>query len=101
MGYEVILSPRAIEDLRDIVFYISPDRPDAARRLALALVEKTKVLESFPNAGRKVPELGDPQIRELVLHPYRIVYRVDEERKRIGVARFWHGARDAVATDDL
>jgi plasmid stabilization system protein ParE len=52
MEYEVEIAPRAIEDLKDIVFYISPDRPEAAKRLALALVDRTKFsLECRSPAG--------------------------------------------------
>lgn len=101
MAYEVIIAPRAIQDLEDIVLYILPDRPEAAKRLARALVERTKVLAQFPFSGRTVPEFAHPLIRELVLHPYRIVYRVDEERKKVGVARFWHGAQHSLAPDDI
>lgn len=78
MDYQVVLAPRALEDLRDIVLYIAPDRPEAAKRLGLALIEKTKVLGSFPFSGRVVPEFDDRLIREVVLKPYRVVYRVDE-----------------------
>ena len=101
MAYEIVIAPRAIDDLKDIVFYISPDRPEAAKRLAMALVERTQILGSFPQSGRVVPEFDHPQIRELILHPYRIVYQIDEVKKQVGVARFWHGARDAMASDDL
>lgn len=93
MDYKVVLSPRAIDDLRDIVLYVAPDRPEAAKRLGLALIDRTKVLGAFPLSGRVVPEFGDPSIRELVLKPYRIVYRVDAEARVVGVARYWHGAR--------
>jgi len=33
-------------------------------------------LEDFPQSGRIVPEKNDPQIREIILGNYRIVYRV-------------------------
>ena len=101
MVYEVVIAPRAVDDLKDIVFYITPDRPEAAKRLAMALVERTKLLGSFPQSGRKVPEFDRSEIRELVLPPYRIVYQIDEVKKQVGVARFWHGARDGMKADDL
>lgn len=101
MDYEVEIAPRAIEDLKDIVLYVSPDRPEAARRLAQALVEHIKVLSQFPLSGRVVAEFDHPMIRELILRPYRIVYRIDETRKVVGVARFWHGRRKALAPDEL
>jgi addiction module RelE/StbE family toxin len=101
MDYKVVLAPRAIDDLRDIVLYVAPDRPEAAKRLGLALIEKTKVLASFPLSGRVVPEFGDSSVRELILKPYRIVYRVDEKAKVIGVARYWHGARGELGFEEL
>jgi toxin ParE1/3/4 len=81
MDYKVVLAPRAIEDLQEIVLYIIPDSPAAAERLGLALIEKTKVLGSYPYSGRMVPEFGDRSIRELILKPYRIVYRVDDDTR--------------------
>jgi len=101
MAYEVVIAPRAIDDLKDIVFYVTLDRPEAAKRLALALVERTKVLGVFPQSGRVVPEFDRPEIRELILPPYRIVYQVDEVKKQVGVARFWHGARADMKVGDL
>jgi toxin ParE1/3/4 len=101
MDYQVVLSPRAIEDLRDIVLYIAPDRTAAAQRLGLALIEKTKVLAAFPLSGRIVPEFGNQRIRELILSPYRIVYRVNDASKTIEVARYWHGARGGLNFDEI
>lgn len=57
MDYKVVLAPRAIEDLRDIVLYIAPDRTEAAKRLGLALIDKTKVLLNgrSPNQFGRAP----------------------------------------------
>ena len=93
MDYQVILSPRAIQDLQEVVRYISFDNPAAAERLGLQLIEKTRVLVSFPELGRIVPEFGAATIRELILKPYRIVYRVSHERRVVEVSRYWHAAR--------
>ncbi len=101
MDYQVILAPRAIDDLRDIVLYIAPDRPDTAKRLGLALIEKTKILSTFPFSGSVVPEFNQRDIRELILKPYRIVYRINEAQKIVGVARYWHGARNKLQTSDV
>ena len=101
MDYKVIIAPRAISDLRDIVLYVSPDRPEAAKRLGYALIEKTKVLAAFPRSGGIVREFGDKNIRQLVLPPYRIVYRIDDAARVVGVARYWHGAQAELSTTDL
>jgi len=65
------------------------------------LIEKTKALSIFPFSGRVVPEFDDRLIRELILKPYRIVYRVDEHSKVIGVVRYWHGSRNELGFDDI
>ena len=93
MDYQVILSPRAIRDLQEVVRYISFDNPTIAERFGLQLIEKTRVLAAFPELGRAVPEFTDPAIRELIFKSYRIVYRVNHERRVVEVARYWHAAR--------
>ncbi len=42
--------------------------------------------------GRTVPEVEEETIRELLLHNYRIIYRVEADR--ILVLTIIHGARD-------
>jgi len=59
MDYQVILSPAARRDLRDIVRYISADSPEKALSFGQFLVSKTKVLAQFPLMGRAVPEACD------------------------------------------
>ena len=49
--------------------------------------------QSFLEAGRMVPELSDPLIREVICSPYRIVYRMDEQNQTIYIVRVWHSAR--------
>jgi toxin ParE1/3/4 len=93
MDYKVIIAPRAILDLDYLVRYIAQDNPAAASRMGYALIERTKTLAAWPELGRIVPEFSDSLLRELVLKPYRIVYRIEPASHVIGVARFWHGAR--------
>jgi toxin ParE1/3/4 len=57
------------------------------------LISETDRLQEFPNFGRIVPEYRSDDIREILFRPYRIVYRVDHERKLCQIARVWHSAR--------
>lgn len=41
--------------------------------------------------GRIVPELDEPNIRELILRNYRIIYRILE--KEVQIIRLFHGSR--------
>jgi plasmid stabilization system protein ParE len=98
MDFKIILSPRAIQDLREIVRYISFDNPVRAESFGRELIAKTRLLVSFPEMGRVVPEFDELDIREIIHKSYRIVYRVRLEKRTIEVSRFWHGAR---GTPDL
>ena len=93
MGYQVSLSPSARRDLQDIVRYISLDSPERAIAFGQFLVSNTKRPEEFPEMGRVVPEFRKPEIREIIVRSYRVIYRVDHGERRVDVARFWHGAR--------
>jgi addiction module RelE/StbE family toxin len=93
MAFQVIWSEPAIEDLRSITEYIAANNPDAAGRVGSRILEQTRWLVTHPLFGRMVPERRDRRIREVILRPYRIVYRVDELKLKIEILRVWHGAR--------
>jgi plasmid stabilization system protein ParE len=52
-----------------------------------------KSLAQFPQRGRVVPEFSDESIREIIVGAYRIVYRIDYDRRLIEIVRFWHAGR--------
>lgn len=93
MDYTVILSPKAVGDLESIIRYIALNNPESARKVGQNLLNKTKELSQFPSKGQKVPEFNNPDIRQVILKPYRIVYRIEEDKKRISIARFWHSSQ--------
>jgi plasmid stabilization system protein ParE len=74
MDYTVILSPKAVADLEAIVRYIALNNPEAARKVGQNLLNKTKELSQFPLKSQQVPEFNSPDIRQVILKPYRIVY---------------------------
>ena len=41
---------------------------------SLSVLESVSLLERFPNIGRIVPEMNLPNLRELVVKQYRVVY---------------------------
>jgi plasmid stabilization system protein ParE len=81
------------DDLRDIVRFIARGNPERAESFGYQLMARTDKLQHHPEIGRIVPEYRDPMIREIILKPYRIVYRVDHTRKLVEIARVWHAAR--------
>ena len=93
MAFKLIWSPAARDDLHDIVVFIARDNPNRAMSFGYELISETDRLQGFPELGRSVPEYRDDNIREIIFRPYRIVYRIDHERKLCEIARVWHSAR--------
>jgi toxin ParE1/3/4 len=93
MACQIVWSQTAVEDLREIVQYIALDNPDAAANLADRIIARIEAASELPLSNRVVPERGDKSVREIILRPYRIVYRVDEKRSAVHVLRIWHAAR--------
>jgi toxin ParE1/3/4 len=93
MAYKLIWSPAARDDLHDIVVFIARDNRARAMSFGFELMSKTDQLSAWPEVGRVVPEYQNQDIREIILRPYRIVYRVNRERKLCEIARVWHSAR--------
>ena len=93
MAYELIWAPSARLDLKQIASYIADSRPEASARFIKNLFHSVEHLKDFPEAGRTVPEFGDPSIREIIRKPCRIVYRIKQEKDIIEIVRIWHAAR--------
>lgn len=82
-------------DLESIFRYIARDSPFYAVRFVERIVHHTKSLADLPERGRIVPEFERNDLRELVFHSYRIIYRL--EKGRIYVVSVTHGSMDLVS----
>lgn len=54
-------------DLKDIHDYIARDSKYYAQKVAQEIIEKSELLQQFPELGRIVPEISDTNIRELFI----------------------------------
>lgn len=87
----VIWSPEALEDVDDIAGYIARDSVFYAAAVVEKMLVAASGLNRFPQSGRIVPELNQPDIRERFVYSYRLIYRI--EPARILVAAVIHGRR--------
>jgi plasmid stabilization system protein ParE len=83
----VVWSPLAIERAAEAARYIAQDSPAAARRWVDGLFAAAGTLSRLPERGRHVPELRRPDVRELLLGTYRLVYRLEPRRIAILTVR--------------
>ena len=82
----------AVADLEAIrAWYASRQVPEVGERLLREIVAHVEQLADFPESGRIVPEFELVQLREIIHPPFRIVYRLAEERIRI--VRVWRSER--------
>jgi toxin ParE1/3/4 len=96
--FKVIFAPRAERDLQSITFRIARfSSADIAERFGNRLIDRAVTLATLPERGRIVPELGQPDIREIIFKSYRIVYRI--RGTCVEVIRFWHAARGTPEID--
>jgi plasmid stabilization system protein ParE len=65
-----------VRDLEAIRDYIAADSPRYAALVIERIISAVERLTSFPESGRIVPERSDPAIREVIVAPYRVVYRL-------------------------
>jgi len=66
----------ALADLCAIETYIGLRSSRYAKAFVERIVTRTEILAQQPLSGASVPEYHDPAIREVLLWPYRIIYRV-------------------------
>jgi plasmid stabilization system protein ParE len=93
VDFKIVWTLRSRQDLRNIASFIAKNNPPAALKFGDLIFARVVTLEKFPEIGRIVPERGQPHIREIVVKPYRIIYRLRKADKLVEVLRVWHGAR--------
>lgn len=89
---EIVFAESAWDDLDSITDYISQDSVRYAQEFSDRLFNRLSQLTEFPESGRTVPEFKNPNLRELILGKYRIVYRTYNSEKII-VLRIIHGSK--------
>ena len=88
----VTWSNPAKNDLKKIHDYIAKDSKFYAVKVSQEFIEKSEKLKVFPKMGRIVPEIGDPNIRELFVYSYRLIYEISSAK--IEILAIIHGRQD-------
>lgn len=83
MVSQVLWAGPALRELEEALDYIAQDNPEAAEQLGRKLHAAVGRLAEFPDSGRVVPELGDPQLREVVHGPFRVIYESGKGMVRV------------------
>jgi len=79
--FKVVWSESAYRDLANIIQYIAEVSPANAKKILSKIKNTVSDLYHSPQRGRFIPELQDQGVllyRELVIPPWRVMYRVSE-----------------------
>jgi len=96
--FEIEWTEVALADLEELVSFIEREEPAAAPAVLQRLEQAAQRLARNPQRGRVVPELARFEIRlyrELIVRPWRILYRVGQ--RRVFVMAVLDGRRDLEA----
>jgi toxin ParE1/3/4 len=88
----VVWTEQARRMLDHAVSYTAQDSYPAAQRLLIPALEAASSLDVFGERGRIVPELNQPNVRQLLVQRYRLLYEVT--LAEVKILAFVHGARD-------
>jgi addiction module RelE/StbE family toxin len=87
----------ARNDLKQIYDYIAKDSRYYATNVVENVVSKAENLDEFPEIGRVVPEIGDKNVRELIIYSYRLIYELVSND--VQILAIIHGKRDFSSLD--
>ena len=93
MARQVVWTDPAWDDLEAVATYIARDSGNYAAAFVQEVRDAAESLSVMAERGQIVPEFRDASIRELLVRPYRLIYRLHPDEATI--LAFVHGARRA------
>ena len=91
--HSIRFSRQSLADIDEIAEYIARDSPFYADKVVDDLYARVQILLTHPETGRVVPEIGNPAIREIFEHSWRIMYTT-EFSPVVLILRFIHFSQD-------
>jgi len=96
--YDIIVTEKAKNEIDDIYNYISKSlmAEKAAENLVKKIENSILQLEDMPKLGSiiEIYKLRKYTYRKLIINNYVVLYRIDEERNIVYIARVVYGGRN-------
>ena len=84
-------TPQALDDVDAICKFIARDSLRYAQLFAIQVFKSVERIEVFPKSGRIVPEVGQEDVREIIIGNYRLIYRILDDD--VEILTVYHSAR--------
>jgi toxin ParE1/3/4 len=91
MARKVVWTEPAWEDLEAAANYIARDSKNYAATFVQGVKDAAASLAELAERGQVVPEFRDATIRELLVRPYRLIYKLLDDQ--IIILALVHGAQ--------
>lgn len=89
---KITIARSALSDLQEIkAYYLEQGAPDIGQKFVTAILKSVQRLRDHPDSGRKVPELDQEHIREIIHPPFHVVYLRDVSSANL--VRVWRSER--------
>jgi toxin ParE1/3/4 len=89
----------ALNDLQDLKqYYLDEGVPEIGQQMVNDVLKKSQRLIDHPDSGRIVPEFNQPQIREIIHPPFRIIYL--RNTSTVNLIRVWRSERVLFLPED-
>ena len=96
--YEVLLYPRAFQDIDEIYEYIALEKfaPENAKEQTDRIWDAILTLEALPfsHQERKEGRYANKGYRQLLIDNFIVIYKIDEKHKKVYVVTVQYYARD-------
>lgn len=89
---QIIWAPKARKNLASIHAFIAQDSEKYAFIVAAAIVQEARNLLLQPGKGKIVPEFNNPNVRELKVYSYRVIYEITTDAN-IAILKVWQESR--------
>jgi len=99
--YSISWTENALASLADSIAYLAQRSPEGAKRVVDRIDERVAALAQLPRTGRPYPKVSDANIRQVVVAPYIVVYRVNDDDHRVEVLMVRHSRRKRPDADEL
>ena len=100
MVYEIDWTEPALADLRRISDYLAEHNPTAAEKVVDEILERAELLRTTPRMGAVLGRDNRGSKRQIIVRKYRIIYRINDNARRVEILTVWHGSRqDPVVPD--
>lgn len=101
MGFKIVWTQKASEDIEAIVRHIARKNSKGAHKIGVGIYRRAQILKEHPESGSVLTERDDPSLRKLIYRNWKIVYRVIQTDRVAAVLRVWHAARGEVELDEV